>query len=261
MSTELKPWVEPDPPDVDVIDKALVMLPLDAVTVYPEVATWAPQTLGAAEWAMVRLARAAADYDEIEVEASASIKRIVAWKRDAQRHAAREVDFFSAGLERYGRARREQTGAATTKLPSGEIKTQWVDDRIIVDDPDALVLWLDGNEYEDAIKTVRTPLVSKLAGYGVRIGKQVVGYRAVLDDGSWVETHGADEAPWSVGEILDGRPVIKVESVEQAQVLDNEGRPVPGCSVEAGHVRAGATPSQTPRAGVTSDRQSPLLNN
>lgn len=259
MSNELTPWLEPDPPDTDVIDKALGMHALDAATAFPELATWTPQTLGAAEWAMARLARATAAYEEINVEAVASVERIIAWRDDAQRRLGRDMDFFSAGLERYARIRRKVTGQATTKLPSGQVKTREVHPKLVVHDPEALVLWLEGNEYEDAIKTERTPLVSQLGAY-VRIVEEVVGYRAVCGDGTWREFAGAGECPVAVGEVLDGKPVAAVESITQAQVVDNNGRAVPGLSAEDGYVRATASPSPTTRAGVTIDRRTSVLD-
>lgn len=240
MAGELTPWVEQDAAETDEVEKYIGN---------PELGPWMPPTLGQAEWAMRRLSNAEGAWDEIEQEANAAMLRIQEWKQDAQRHFAREIDFFTRALELYGLARRAATGAATTPLPSGKVKTRWVDPKLVVDDEKAVVDWLDKHGYHDAINTKKTVLVSQLPGRVV-VADRIVGYRIVMADGSWSETEGPDEPGVSVGELIDGVPVVDVKAMTSPHAVDNNGEAVPGLSVEAGHVRP----------GVKSDRQAPVLD-
>jgi hypothetical protein len=136
-----------------------------------------------AEWAMRRVVAARAEIARIAAEAEELQHRIIAWHQQAERRPQRTLEHFEALLVRYHRDQYEQAIAdgvrekdlpKSIKLPSGVLRsTAPGKGRLVVDDEDALIEWLDANTTLDVIEEVvaRKVQAAKLRAVAVETDK------------------------------------------------------------------------------------------
>lgn len=88
-------------------------------------APWLPRSQNDAEWAAMKLAEAAAAYDEVDAEVEEYERRVKAWAEARRAPLRRAVEFFRDRLQVYGVIERER-GAHNgwLRLPSATIKTR-----------------------------------------------------------------------------------------------------------------------------------------
>jgi Bacteriophage Mu Gam like protein len=120
---------------------------------------------GAADWALRKLARARARQQEVDNLLKDRMDHLRAWHRDASEPLDREVAHWTALLEAYALERREQTGAASVRLPNGELVTRKVNRAVEITDARALLAWLDDQPTELLDRWCKldpTPQISRL---------------------------------------------------------------------------------------------------
>ena len=140
----------------------------DDETVEP-VRRWAPVDDRGAEWAMRKLAAAAADVETMSIERDRMINEIVTWFEARTKRSRDEVAHWEAVLFQYGVDQHEDHGRKTIDLPSGKItssdRRETAAPEII--DPAAAAAWAVETLDADTVGEVVPPqppkvLVSKL---------------------------------------------------------------------------------------------------
>lgn len=160
-----------------------------------------------AEWAMRKMAAAAARIDEREAQGAAWRARIDEWEESVTRADRRTVEWFGGHLADYAvRERERDEGRKSIPLPSGALTTtKPTKPRVVVVDDEAAARWVYANVEDKAAAELVKVTHKVYAGIAAHI-------RAVEhEDGTW-------------------------------SAVDADGEPVPGVVVEAPRVKPKVTP-------------------
>lgn len=214
------------------------------------VVRWSIETIGTAEWAMRVVARADRAIAAVAVQAAEWHRQIDEWAAGEQRDPEATRAFFDEHLRRWALGERARTGKATTKVPSGVVRTTEQPPRVKIDDPDVFVVWAetvaggDHPELVDVVKVEKSPLVSKLAAHVVVV--RVV--EATMECGHTYdyEQPAAEKEPVAPGDHLlcqDCTDTREVAAVAVSYYAALDGREVPGTVVDPGGITAKVTAS------------------
>lgn len=224
----------PAPVDEQEVGAALAewMSPTDLAA--DSAPAWSITSLGAADWAMARVA----ELRRIEREYA---DQIALWEAARQR-AANGVEFFEHHLEEWALGERTEK-RKTFPLAHGTVATREVRPRVIVTDEEAAITWC-AKHNPDALRSTTKVLISEVA---VRVGHVVVGYTAQHKTTGEVETV---RLPAPKPSTADDIAVIAarlgddwtVEAITDLAAIDSDGLPVAGFGVQPGHVSASVTP-------------------
>jgi phage host-nuclease inhibitor protein Gam len=110
---------------------------------------WQVNSTGEAEWACAHLAETQTEIAKLHIQANEWYENIAEWLVAESKRHRDTAEFFRGRLEDYGhRRRREDPRCKTITLPSGEVKTRTVKDRVVVEDEARLLRWLRENALE-----------------------------------------------------------------------------------------------------------------
>lgn len=256
---DLVPWVEPDPAGgAELLE--LLDTDVELPDVHPSIAGYVPSTIGEAEWAMAHLVRARAALDAVRDQHAVWQERLDAWATSEARPHTRRSAFFNHALTMFGLRRREETGSATVKLPSGTIATRAAQPRMAIEDADAVVAWAKANDHADIVKVTETVGVTAVKPHAF-VASITVAHDAFLAplaaadgevdpvDVAYVrfDVTDPDDVPVAIGEVEreTGRVVVAIQPVIEPCVVDIQGAPIPGMAVVPGGVTATVTPAST----------------
>lgn len=224
--------VEPVVDEADV-DAELEAYVADSPALSPR-EPWRITSLGAADWAMRRLA-------EIQEVVQQYDDEMVRW-RTARNKAASACEWFEARLKEWALAERARNDSARTlNVPHGTVSTRKSGERIeVVDEPLALA-WAK-QACPDAVKVEYSFLVSKV-GACARVADVVREWRATHKSTGETEhqpvtalVEFTDEGLAAVQERLGDEYVV--EARVERMVVDAAGVLVPGLGVRAEHTTA-----------------------
>ncbi len=230
--------------------------PLTAATDEVTGAPWRVESLGAAEWAIRKLA-------ELEAEETAARQQHLEWTRpydewlDGQlARLRRPHTFLRSHLERYALAERDRTDGRvkSVNLPHGKISTTAAAARPVVTDPDAVVEWVEEWLSEAEAEAIVSHTVSVRVGElrkVAQVADVIDGWRIVTSCGEvhdpwpeeWLDASVADlTAPGHTFECPECAEQVHVVTAEtigyRLEVHDDAGRPIPGTAVEPASVTA-----------------------
>lgn len=113
---------------------------------------WQIEDDATAEWALRMLLPARQELHDLEAQLAEWTEQLDAWMAGASAEALRRAQFFTHHLTDYALRRREATGQASVKLPSGTLATRRPEaPKVVVDDEPGLALWLQENAPEDKL--------------------------------------------------------------------------------------------------------------
>lgn len=152
---------------------------------------WEIRDRNVAEWAARRLIEARQVIQDRRTEAESWHRQIDEWYVAATGDGQSIEAFMTACLKAYALRYRKETGRATLKLPSGDVRTKLNPARIVIEDADVFVEWAKVSD-PDALRVKYEPIADVVKGY-----RDVI---VVSDDESeeWVVIVDAD------GEIVPG---------------------------------------------------------
>lgn len=215
---------------------------------------WRVTSTGAAEWAMRKLADAAAEAAQVEELHAELTARYDAWRDEQLDRLNRRRAYFDTLLQIYALELREATGGKTksVKLPSGKITTTHTSASVELVDKAATIAWAKENlEPDEVARIIREDiLVSQLADI-VAIDEVVEGYRATMSCGEIIDPWPIVEG-WRVplaGEtvICPGceteQQIIELTADTHLEVRDGLGRPVAGTGVRPAKTTASVRPT------------------
>jgi hypothetical protein len=119
-----------------------------------------------ATWALRKIAEYEAEVARLRTAAEHERERIERWEERVTAEPLKSIAFFREHLIRYRRTLELDNPklAKTYKLPGGTIARTKGRTSVVVDEPDAFVLWALENDHDDLVKM--TPLPGALKGDG-----------------------------------------------------------------------------------------------
>lgn len=245
------------PTDAQIQDSADSDLVTAMPHVFHEVATWAVDSDGAAEWAMARLSAAQEERSALEAQAAEWARRIQTWFTKAAGPLDRTISFFSAHLEAYALRERARTGGKrkSVALPSGKIGTVERGPKVTVTDEAKVIAWAKSHlAGPDRIAVVKQSESVLLTGLRQVVVLHEVPTRVVFspcgcvhDLPPWDDQPAGAGLGWTVGSGM-GCPVCGdyalVARWDETTIVarDHDGLPVPGVEADMGDVTAKVTP-------------------
>lgn len=213
---------------------------------YAEADRWRVADLADAEWAMARLADAQARLQAISDQANEWADKITEWARTAGRRDQATVSYMEHQLARWALAQRAANPrAATFSLPSGTVATRRVAEGLDVTDEPALLAYLISQPELPAEVVENRPRIMKAQLPAVlRISERLVGWLCTHRDGTATVHPGDADGKPQPGDLVDGRPVVKVEPLTERVVVGPDGTEVPGVAVRAERISATVTPER-----------------
>lgn len=122
---------------------------------------WAITNTDEAEWALRKLVAIRAEKAEVAEQAKRWEERIDAWFQQAVKALDRSDMFFWSHLCDWALRRREETGKATTHLPSGDLRTTGHAAPVVVDDAGAFMAWAE-EAMPAAVKVAKSVVLAEL---------------------------------------------------------------------------------------------------
>jgi hypothetical protein len=127
---------------------------------------WTITDDSAADWCLRKLARVRARRAEVDMLLADRMEHLRRWHENAIAPLDKDEDHWTGLLAEYALWRRNETGAASVKLPNGELTTRLTDrgGAVEVTDAKALLAWLDDHPdlLEQWCKLEAVPQVSRL---------------------------------------------------------------------------------------------------
>lgn len=190
---------------LDTLDTAAGDLtPHEAIAHAAVAARWRVADLDSAEWAMARWSEAQDQLDQIAAQAAVWKQRIDGWAEAAARRHEATASFMSDQLTRYAIEQREESAGKVKSLalPSGKVTTTARRERIVIEDADALLAWLDTHQPPEVVASVvkRTVATTPLKELLVAVESEDEGWKVVDVDGQ--APVGVTVAPPTVGASL-----------------------------------------------------------
>lgn len=194
---------------------------------------WRIESVGAADWAMRRLAECEARVIEYQGE-------VALWESVRDR-VARAGEWFEDRLKEWAVSERTEQ-RKTFPLAHGTVRTSKRQPGIMVTDEDAALAWAT-SECPDAVKTTTKFLVSEACA---KVTECVVAFTSTDKTTGEVERIPVDPSPLDPVRLDALRAKLGdgyvVEPVIDLFVVDTLGRLVPGLAVKPGTVTASVTP-------------------
>jgi hypothetical protein len=230
------------------------------------ISRWYPTDVGAAEWAMRKLADHQRNLDEITRQAAEWQSRIDAWHEAMTTKVSARASFFRVALIRWALDERERDpkGPATLTLPSGVVRTTSRKARPkVVDRAAAAVSAIHNLDDDDRAAVVEVPPQPQPVAKATELAKRVRIVERIAQRTFDLELAGGeraavtilgDEEPpveFTIDDGIDER-VVAVEHaeededarvVEQVVVWADTGQPVPGVVVEPARIDAAVEPA------------------
>ncbi len=156
--------------------------------------TWTVDGLKSAEWAMRKIADAQQKIDSFDAQANEWLEEIEAWHQRVIKRPTQTIEFFSEHLRRYALAQRAlDPNAKTLVLPSGEVRTRAVNDRVVVRDKELVLAWAR-TAAPEVIQITETIKADELTKHITKVDKD--GTTALIDatTGEFVEGLGLELA-------------------------------------------------------------------